>query len=1109
MGATTAGSRAQPGVATKVNATKTDDLRRRRALIAMLEHIAPSPSLHRSTNARRAKTGGDSRETAPGGVWPAPRGVEHAATIADERTGLRFREARPLSRRATVAAVGARPVLEGYSLGKRLGSGAEGEVFEAVRTRDGLPVAIKRLAFVTGARDGSLAYESALLRAFSHPNVVRVLDVCRGNDGAPYLVMEALRGCTLAARLERGPLRWREAVDLGIRIGGALESLHGEGLVHGDVSPANVFLREGRVGSPCLLDLHASPRGGWTDISLPVTVAFMSPERARSTEPDPADDVWSLSVMMYASIAGASPFTASTVAMTLYRIAHVTPAIDREGFDVPEALVDFFARALTRERSRRLCEAGELVRTLATVMRSASEPPARPLLDWPAGATSLACETVACVVRSAVDPDAVAQMASRAGSSATRLINGSVIAVFRDGSLEAAALPKALAFGWRVTELAQGVAVARGACPVGDGQGDLEALVARANRLSRSPGMRIDASCAQKVGTAWVLSREDDEFAVLGPVAAGARASSRHRAPSTLAEGLDRAGERGTGRRGPRRGAPDETTPVNGADLGSLLERLCDAAGAEIAAERRDVELIRLLDALPARSRATLAGISVLGRDATRAALEALGGGWPDAEGLVRSGLARMIPSPDSCSSRVELRDGSVGAAALSLLREDRRRQLHARAAHHLLAAPVADAAVVAEHFERAGALERAAEWWVRATEQRAGAGRIEEARACLDRLRSCPHAAPQRWRALTALDDSMQPSGDRSLQRATLAELDGLAAELGGAAEREAHWRWCNHARMVGDAALAEARGRSATHRAPDECRWAISARAELALLFAEQRRFDEARDASNTAAASRREEADPWTAARALHAQAYVAIEAGVDLPQGARLYRRAAALYRRGHDRRREAIARVNLGVALMQQCRFGEALDAYECARSVAGDAGNRRAAAVAGEGIGAALRCLGEVEDATEVLLAALAEADELQHPRLAEASLVELAYVSIVRGDEALGALCERRLSVIPDAGVASRARLAGRTGRPANELLSACESICVSAERGPLERIEAAAALVDLRVERGRTWFESAITDYVSEARSPLGRSIRHNGVQARFCLGQIRDFT
>jgi hypothetical protein len=195
--------------------------------------------------------------------------------------------------------------------------------------------------------------------------------------------------------------------------------------------------------------------------------------------------------------------------------------------------------------------------------------------------------------------------------------------------------------------------------------------------------------------------------------------------------------------------------------------------------------------------------------------------------------------------------------------------------------------------------------------------------------------------------------------------------------------------------------------------------------------------------------------------------------------------------------------------MQQCRFGEALDAYECARSVAGDAGNRRAAAVAGEGIGAALRCLGEVEDATEVLLAALAEADELQHPRLAEASLVELAYVSIVRGDEALGALCERRLSVIPDAGVASRARLAGRTGRPANELLSACESICVSAERGPLERIEAAAALVDLRVERGRTWFESAITDYVSEARSPLGRSIRHNGVQARFCLGQIRDFT
>jgi serine/threonine protein kinase len=109
--------------------------------------------------------------------------------------------------------------------------------------------------------------------AIADPVVQTLTGEVVGSEAGPLSVF---RGIPYAAP-PVGPLRWREAVDLGIRIGGALESLHGEGLVHGDVSPANVFLREGRVGSPCLLDLHASPRGGWTDISLPVTVAFMDP----------------------------------------------------------------------------------------------------------------------------------------------------------------------------------------------------------------------------------------------------------------------------------------------------------------------------------------------------------------------------------------------------------------------------------------------------------------------------------------------------------------------------------------------------------------------------------------------------------------------------------------------------------------------------------------------------------------------------------------------------------------------------------------------------------------------------------------------------------------
>lgn len=195
-------------------------------------------------------------------------------------------------------------------------------------------------------------------------------------------------------------------------------------------------------------------------------------------------------------------------------------------------------------------------------------------------------------------------------------------------------------------------------------------------------------------------------------------------------------------------------------------------------------------------------------------------------------------------------------------------------------------------------------------------------------------------------------------------------------------------------------------------------------------------------------------------------------------------------------------MNLGVALIQQGRFGEALDAYGRGLEAAERAGNARAAAVALEGTGSVLRCLGEFDDAVTRLRAALAQAEELGHVRLAEAALAELGYVALARGDRALATSTHDRLAPLASATVAPVGhRLARQLGQTFPSWRSRCEEILGRDDSPPLLRIEAAAAL---RPE-GEAWariFDAAVQAYVEAARDPLGRALRRAGLQRRFEL-------
>ncbi|MFE4668477.1 serine/threonine-protein kinase [Streptomyces sp. NPDC056716] len=159
-----------------------------------------------------------------------------------------------------------------------------------------------------------------------HPCAVTIHDVVV-DDGIPWIVMELVRGESLHERLRRGALSPVESARIGLAVLGALRAAHAVGIVHRDVKPANVLL--GAHGRVVLTDFGVAHVQGEESLTVSGefvgSLEFVAPERMSGRGAGPASDLWSLGVLLYAAVEGASPFRRTTPESTLAAILATDP----------------------------------------------------------------------------------------------------------------------------------------------------------------------------------------------------------------------------------------------------------------------------------------------------------------------------------------------------------------------------------------------------------------------------------------------------------------------------------------------------------------------------------------------------------------------------------------------------------------------------------------------------------------------------------------------------------------------------------------------------------------------------------------------------------------
>jgi eukaryotic-like serine/threonine-protein kinase len=234
---------------------------------------------------------------------------------------------------------------------ERIGSGGMGTVYRAFDERLQRQVAVKEIASPEPAR---VLREAQAAARLNHPAIVTLYEL-GARDGHALLVSELVPGTTLARMHAAGLLRDRDVAEIAADLSDALAHAHARGVIHRDVKPHNVIVRDDQGGGQRakLMDFGIARIAGAPTLTaageVVGTLAYMSPEQADGSLAGPESDVYSLALTAFECWTGENPAAADSPAQTVRRIGEGMPPLRALRPDLPASIAEAIDACLALE----------------------------------------------------------------------------------------------------------------------------------------------------------------------------------------------------------------------------------------------------------------------------------------------------------------------------------------------------------------------------------------------------------------------------------------------------------------------------------------------------------------------------------------------------------------------------------------------------------------------------------------------------------------------------------------------------------------------------------------------------------------------------------------
>jgi serine/threonine-protein kinase PknK len=263
----------------------------------------------------------------------------------------------------------------GFEDARLVARGGAGMILCCYERAVGRNVAVKLLPshFDDDTRERFLREGYAMGALSGHPNIVNILRVGVMATGQPYIAMPYLGADSLAVRLRReGAVPWPEALRIGVKLCGALETAHRTGTLHRDIKPANILVND--YGEPQLSDFGiAHIEGGYETATglFSGTIDYTAPEVMTGNPATVAADMYSVGATLYALIAGnaAHERKKGEDLIAQYLRISTTGVPDLRPDGIPDAVCSAIEKAMSIDPAQRPASAEEFGRELQAARR--------------------------------------------------------------------------------------------------------------------------------------------------------------------------------------------------------------------------------------------------------------------------------------------------------------------------------------------------------------------------------------------------------------------------------------------------------------------------------------------------------------------------------------------------------------------------------------------------------------------------------------------------------------------------------------------------------------------------------------------------------------------